>query len=419
MKKNITIALIALVLGVLIIGVPLFLYAERKGGAEKATVTFFWALYDGLTEEFRAELQDAFNAAHDNIEVDIVPVDWNLMHDKLTTAVAGGKPPEISVVGTRWLLEFMDVDAIAEVTQYVSSETLDNIAPGAMEAKIGGKLMGLPLVAGARILAYNADVTSTVPETMEELRGAAMRVHNPPDMYGIIMPGQKFTELTDFAYYLYAAGGDFFEMNPDGSFGKCRVNSPAGVKALEFMVQIAMEDKIVQDGFLSLDRMRAHPIFYEGKGAYTFIGAWVESAYKQAGGDFELKYAQIPPFEGDDGKALIITDSVAMFKDADNLEEAGIFLDFFLKDEWKARFDEAVGFPPITMSAAKLPQFQTPLYKVLGEAAMRSKGWPLMAEFAEVTDIVWDANVEAFLGEKSPKEALDDAAAEIDKLRGM
>jgi multiple sugar transport system substrate-binding protein len=419
MKKNITIALIALVLGVLIIGVPLFLYAERKGGAEKATVTFFWALYDGLTEEFRAELQDAFNAAHDNIEVDIVPVDWNLMHDKLTTAVAGGKPPEISVVGTRWLLEFMDVDAIAEVTQYVSSETLDNIAPGAMEAKIGGKLMGLPLVAGARILAYNADVTSTVPETMEELRGAAMRVHNPPDMYGIIMPGQKFTELTDFAYYLYAAGGDFFEMKPDGSFGKCTVNSPAGVKALEFMVQIAMEDKIVQDGFLSLDRMRAHPIFYEGKGAYTFIGAWVESAYKQAGGDFELKYAQIPPFEGDDGKALIITDSVAMFKDADNLEEAGIFLDFFLKDEWKARFDEAVGFPPITMSAAKLPQFQTPLYKVLGEAAMRSKGWPLMAEFAEVTDIVWDANVEAFLGEKSPKEALDDAAAEIDKLRGM
>jgi multiple sugar transport system substrate-binding protein len=313
----------------------------------------------------------------------------------------------------------MDVDAISEVTQYVSQDTLDNIAPGAMEAMIGGKLMGLPLVAGARILAYNADVTSVVPKTMEELRGAAMRAHNPPDMYGLIMPGQKFTELTDFAYYLYAAGGDFFEMMPDGSFGKCTVNSPEGVKALEFMVQIAMEDKIVQDGFLSLDRMRAHPIFYEGKGAYTFIGAWVESAYKQAGGTFDLQYAQIPPFEGADGKALIITDSVAMFKDAEYLEEAGVFLDFFLQDEWKARFDEAVGFPPVTMSAAKLPQFQTPLYKVLGEAAMRSKGWPLMAEFAEVTDIVWDANVEAFLGEKTPQEALDDAAEEIDALRGM
>ncbi len=417
MKRKATITLIALVLGALIIGVPLFMYAG--GGEKKATVTFFWALYDGLTEEFRAELQDAFNAAHEDIEVDIVPVDWNLMHDKITTAIAGGKPPELSVVGTRWLLEFMDVDGIVEVSQYVSKATLDNIAPGAMEAKIGGKLMGLPVAAGARILAYNADVTSVVPKTMEELRGAAIRAHDPPNMYGLIMPGQKFTELTDFAYHIYAAGGDFFEMKPDGTYGKSAFNGPEGVKALEFMVQMAAEDEIVQDGYLSLDRMNSHPIFYKGKGAYTFIGAWVESAYNQAGGTFELKYAQIPPFEGDDGTTLIITDSIAMFKDAENLEAAGVFLDFFYQDEWKAVFDESIGFPPVTMSAARLPQFQTPLYKVLGEAAMRSKGWPLMAEFAEVTDIIWDANVEAFLGEKTPQQALDDAAAEIDKLRGM
>jgi len=419
MKRKVTIALIALVLGVLIFGVPLYMYASRGGGAGKATVTFFWALYDGLTEEFRAELQDAFNAAHDDMEVDIVPVDWNLMHDKITTAIAGGKPPELSVVGTRWLLEFMEVDAIVDVSQYVSKETLDNIAPGAMEAKIGGKLMGLPDAAGARILAYNADVASIVPRTMEELRGAAIRAHDPPNMYGLIMPGQKYTELTDFCYYLYAAGGDFFEMKPDGTYGKSAFNGPEGVKALEFMVKMATEDKIVQDGFLSLDRMGSHPIFYEGKAAYTFIGAWVESAYNQAGGTFDLKYAQIPPFEGVDGTTLIITDSIAMFKDAENLEAAGVFLDFFYQDEWKAVFDESIGFPPVTMSAAKLPQFQTPLYKVLGEAAMRSKGWPLMAEFAEVTDIIWDANVEAFLGEKTPKQALDDAAAEIDRLRGM
>jgi ABC-type glycerol-3-phosphate transport system substrate-binding protein len=42
-----------------------------------------------------------------------------------------------------------------------------------------------------------------------------------------------------------------------------------------------------------------------------------------------------------------------------------------------------------------------------------------MAEFAEATEIIWDANVEAFLGKKTPKQALDDAAAKIDALRGM
>jgi multiple sugar transport system substrate-binding protein len=418
MKRKVTIFLVV-VLAATIVGVPLFMYAGGGGSGKKSTVTFFWALYDGLTEEFRAELQDGFNAAQDDMEVDIVPVAWNLMYDKITTAVAGGTPPELCVIGTRWILDFMEADAVAEVTQYVSKETLDNIAPGAMEAKIGGKLMGMPLVAGARILAYNADIAPGVPNTMEELRGMVLRVHNPPDTYGMIMPGKKFTELTDFAYYLYAAGGDFFEVQADGSYGKSAFNGPEGVKALEFMVQLATKDKVVQEGFLSLDRMDSHPIFYTGKVGYTFIGAWVESAYNGAGGTFDLKYAQVPPFAGDDGKALIITDSVALFKDAENLEAAGKFLDFFFQDEWKAKFDEQVGFPPITYTAAKLPQFQTPLYKTLVEAAQRSKGWPLMEGFDEVTAIIWDANVEAFLGEKTPKEALDDAAAKIDKMRGF
>jgi multiple sugar transport system substrate-binding protein len=279
--------------------------------------------------------------------------------------------------------------------------------------------MGLPVAAGARIMAYNADLAAGVPKTMEELRGMALRVHEPPDVYALIMPGKKHTELTDFAYYLYAAGGDFFEMQPDGTHGKSAFNGPEGVKALEFMVKLATEDEVVQEGFLSLNRMDSHPVFYSGKVGYTFIGAWVESAYNQAGGTFDLRYAQIPPFRGDDGKTLIITDSIAMFKDAENLEAAGKFLDFFYQDEWKARFDELIGFPPVTISAGTLPQFQTPLYKALGEAGMRSKGWPLIVGWGEISDIIWDANVEAFLGEKTPKEALDEAAAKVDRLRGF
>jgi len=38
---------------------------------------------------------------------------------------------------------------------------------------------------------------------------------------------------------------------------------------------------------------------------------------------------------------------------------------------------------------------------------------------SEVTSIIWDSNVEAFLGKKTPKQALDDAAKKIDKLRGF
>ena len=392
-------------------------FAAGQKEAEKKTVTFFWAFYDGLTEEFRADLQDSFNAAHPEIDVDIVHTDWDVMYDKLTTSIAGGKPPEISVIGTRWLLEFMSMGVVDEVTQYLSSSTVDNIAPGAMEAKLGGQLMGLPVAAGARILAYNPDLTTTVPNTMEELREAAIKVHNPPKVYGLILPGKLHTELTDFAYYFYAAGGNFFEMESDGSYGKCIVNSPEGVKAVSFMNKLAEEDKVVQEGYLGLDRMDSHPLFYTGNIAYTFIGAWVESAAKNAGAPFQPKYGQIPAFAGQKQKPLIITDSIAMFKGT-NLEAAGTFLDFFYQDEWKAKFDEAIGFPPVTISASKLPQFQTPLYKVLGEAALNAQGWPLIEEWAECSNIIYNAQIEVHLGQKTPQQALNGAAAAIDKLRG-
>jgi multiple sugar transport system substrate-binding protein len=410
--KVVSLVLLALLL-------PSLVFATGQKEAAKAKVTFFWALYDGLTDDFRVALQDAFMKANPDIEMDIVPVAWEQMETKVTTSIAGGNPPELSVIGTRWLLEYMSTDSVVQVTDYVSKATIDNIAPGAQEAKIGGKLMGLPIAAGARIMAINNNITKKVPMTMEELRQEAIRVNNPPKNYGLIMPGKMHTELTDFCYYLYAAGGDYFEKKADGSWGKSVFNGPAGVKALEFMVQLATKDKVVPEGYLSLNRMDSHPLFYSGKAAYVFIGAWVESAMKDAGANIPLTYAQIPPFQGQKQQSLIITDSVAMFKKAKNLAAAGKFLDFFYQDRWKAKFDELVGFPPVTMSAAKLPQFQSPLYQALGEAALGAKGWPLIEGWAEDSNIIWEANVKAFLGQMSPKAALDEAAAKIDKSRGM
>ncbi len=394
------------------------LYAGGQREEAKPTVTVLWALYDGLTEEYRAELQSAFMAAHPDINLDIVPVPWDQMYDRITTSLAGGRPPEVSVIGTRWALEFMELDAIVPMEDYVSQATIDNILPGTKEAVIEGQLMGLPVAAGARILAINTDITDKVPATMEEMRAEALRV-TTDDRYGLIMPGRKHTELTDFAYYLYAAGGDFFEMEPDGTYGRSTVNSPAGVKALEFMVQLATEDEVVPPGFMATTRMEAHPVFYSGRAGYVMIGAWVESALADAGATFDVKYAQIPGFRGTPSTPLVITDSLVIFKDAANKEAAGTFIDFFYQDEWKARFDELIGFPPVTASAAELPQFQTPLYEALNEAAVSAKPWPLMEGFAEVTDIVWDAVTAAYLGQATPQAALDDAARQIDRMRGF
>ncbi|HVO40902.1 MAG TPA: sugar ABC transporter substrate-binding protein [Spirochaetia bacterium] len=389
------------------------------GGGAKPKATFFWATYDGLTEDFRASLETAFNKASPDAQIQVVPISWTDMQNKVTTSLAGGTPPDISVVGTRWLLDYMGTNSIEDVSKYVSKETLDNINPAAMEAKIKGKLMGVPVAAGARIMAINNKLTKAVPKTMEELEADAKKVAKPGKVYGLIMPGKSYTELTDFAYYLYSAGGDFFAVNADGTYGKCTVNSDAGVKALTFMAQLALKDKVVQDGFTSQIRTDAHPVFYAGKAAYVFIGAWVESAMKQAKSDFPVTYALIPPFAGQKQSGLVITDSIAFFTKGKQLKAAGKFIDFFYKDEWKGKFDQLVGFPPVTLSAAKDPFWQTPLYKALIEASLSAKPWPLVDHFDTLNTLVWTACEKVFQGQASPKDALDEAAAAVDKSRGL
>jgi multiple sugar transport system substrate-binding protein len=403
------------------LGMALLIVVALVGCApkEKPKVTFFWALYDGLTEDFRASVEAAFNKASTDAQVQIVPVKWDDLQTKLTTAVAGGTPPDISVVGTRWILDFMSTNSVDEVSQYLSKTTMDNINPAAMEAKVKGKLMGIPIAAGARVLAINNAIAKDVPKTMEELEADAMKVTKPGKVYGLFMPGKSHTELTDFAYYFYAAGGNFFEVKSDGSYGKCTVNSDAGVKALTFMAKLALKDKVVEDKFTSYTRMEGHPVFYAGKVGYVMIGAWVESAMKQAGSKFPVTYASIPSFEGQPPAGLIITDSIAFFSKAKNLKAAGKFVDFFYQDAYKGKFDQIVGFPPVTLSAAKDPFWQTPLFQALNAAALTARPWPLVDSFNTLNDETWKACEKVFQGQASPKDALDAAAAAVDKARGM
>ena len=128
------------------LGMALLIIVALVGCApkEKPKVTFFWALYDGLTEDFRASVEKAFNDQSKDAQVQIVPVKWDDMQNKLTTAVAGGTPPDISVVGTRWILDFMSTNSVDEVTQYVSKATHGQHQPGGHGSQGQGQADGHP-----------------------------------------------------------------------------------------------------------------------------------------------------------------------------------------------------------------------------------------------------------------------------------
>lgn len=381
-------------------------------------VSVFWAEYDGLTPEFAQNLEAAFEKANPDIDLKIVSIPWDALHEKLITSLGGGQAPDLSVIGTRWLLEFMDLDVVEPIEQHLSKELLGNIPESIMEGKIKGVLYGLPVAIGPRIMFYRTDLMEKAPEMYEEMLEIAKKIHSD-EVYGVGMVGKKHTELTDFAYYFYGNGGDFFETLEDGSYGKCTVNSEAGVKALTFMNELANVHKVTQPSFLADTRHETQDLFISGKLGMIQIGGFAASLLEQRGVTFGWAPALIPHFEGKPRAALFITDTIVMFNSSKNKEAAAKFLEFFYQDEWRLQFDTLTGFPPITKSLGDDPQFQKPVYQMMVQSMEGSKAWPLIAEWPECSDIIWNAVSSVFIGDKDPQTALDDAAAEIDALRGM
>lgn len=385
----------------------------------KETVSIMWAEYDGLTPEYAQNLEKAFEEAYPDIDLQIISTPWNELHDRLITFVAGNRAPDLSVIGTRWLLELLDMGVVEPIEQHLSKALINNIEPAAMEAKIGNVLYALPVAIGTRIMYYRSDLIPQPPETFEEMREVALKIHNPPELYAVGMSGKKSVELTEFAYYLYGNGGDFFERKSDGSYGKSIVNNEAGVKALAFMNDLVNKDKVTQPGVNAYSRGEVQDLLLSGKIGIMLSGGFTAALLQRKNVPFPWGVAQMPHFAGKSPSTLVVTDSIVMFKASKNKSAAAKFLEFFYQDTWRLAFDKLVGFPPVTRSLAQDPYFQTPVYKAMIEATPYAKGWPLIPEWPECNDIIWEAIEATFLGQKQPKEALDEAAARIDALRGQ
>mgnify|MGYP001054299576 CR=1 FL=1 len=407
----------ALVVGLVVV----FLLGVVMGAsAQKKKVSVLWAEYDGLTPDYAANLESAFEKEYPDIDLDIISTPWDKMHDRLIAFVAGKQPPDLSVIGTRWLLELLDMGVVEPIEKWISKELFNNIDPALMEGKIKGVLYGLPVAAGTRLMYYRSDIIDKAPETFEEMLQIAQKINKPEEkFYAVGMSGKKYVELTEYAYYLFGNGGYFFEILPDGSYGKCTVNDEAGVGALTFMNDLVNTYKVTQPGVTAYRRDELQDLFISGNLGIFLSGGFTATLLEQRGAQFSWSVAPMPHFEGKPQSTIIITDSIVLFKDSQAKEEAGKFLDFFYSDPWRLEFDKLVGFPPVTKSLANDPAFQKPVYQVMIQQIPGAKGWPLMPEWPECNDIIWDNIVATFLGEKTPQKAMDDAASEIDSIRGM
>ncbi|WP_374641641.1 extracellular solute-binding protein [Tabrizicola sp.] len=383
----------------------------------ETVVDFTVAEYSSKTGPFFQEVADAFQAENPDIKINIEVVPWDTLLQRLTTDVAGGSAPDISIIGTRWLLDFASQGVAEPIDGYLTPEFkgtfIDTfMAPGVIE----GQTMGLPVAASARAMMVNMDLYekagASPPKTWDELYEASKKIAALPETFAFGLQGKEIETDAYYYYSLWTHGGDI--LKADGTSG---LDTPEALEAANLYKKM-IDEGLTQPSPTNYTREDVFNLFKQGKVGTIFTFPMLIPQIKAEAPD--LKY-QILPFPEGKAKATYgVTDTLMMFADSDAKEAAWKFIEFAYKDEWREKFDMGEGFLPVTKNVAALPYF-TEDPDVAGFAAglPYAKFAPTIANWEEIADVTVRTMQQIYLGEVTPEDGLKAAAGEINKIRGL
>lgn len=400
-----------------VMALGLGMYAFAPAAWAQTVVDFTVAEYSAKTGPYFQEVAAAFEAANPDIKINIEVVPWDTLLQRLTTDVAGGSAPDISIIGTRWLLDFASQGVAEPVDSYLSPEFkatfIDTfMGPGIID----GKIMGLPVAASARAMMVNMDLYdkagATPPTTWDELYEASKKIAALPDTFAFGLQGKEIETDAYFYYNLWTHGGDI--LNADGTSG---LASDAAITSAKLYKQM-IDEGLTQPSPTNYSREDVFNLFKQGNVGTIFTFPMLIPQIKEEAPN--LKY-KILPFPEAGAKATYgVTDTLMMFADSDAKEASWKFIEFAYQDQYREKFDLGEGFLPVTKNVAALPYF-TEDPDVAGFAAglPYAKFAPVIANWEEIADVTVRTMQQIYLGEVTPEDGLKAAAAQINKIRGL
>lgn len=384
--------------------------------AETLRVTV--AEYSSKTGPYFTEAAAAFEAQNPGVDVQIEVVAWDVMLQKLNTDISGDANADLAIIGTRWLVDFVEEDIVASLDSYMDDafrarffETF--LSPSVM----GGKTFGLPIAASARAMYYNKDLleqagVSAPPENWDDLFAAAEKVSATGDgIAGYGMQGKEIETDVYFYYALWSYGGSL--LTKDGRSG---LDSDAAIKAAQ-LYKSMIDAGVTQPGVTSYSREDVQNLFKQGKVGMMVTAPFLSNQIKEEAPDLNYGVTAIPAGLSGVRGTYGVTDSIVMFKNSQNKKVAWEFLDMIFQTPWRSKFTSNEGFLPVNQEVAAEPAFANDAdLKEFTALLPDARFAPVIAGWEEIADISSNAMQKIYLGEGDIAPTLQDAAARINGI---
>lgn len=384
---------------------------------EAKEIRFTLGEYSAATKASFEKAAAAFEAANPDIDIKIEVIPWSSYLQTLTTDISGNNAPDMSVVASIWLADFTAQGLVTPIEQVISPDLVGKFIPAMLEPSyIDGKLMGLPIAASARAMMINTELYEKAgvkaPETWEQLEDASAQIAKLGDTFGFGLPGKEEEVDVYFYYALWSFGGKIFDED-----GKSAIASPEGIAAASLYAKL-IKDGATEPTPTAYSREDVFNMFKQGKVGTIFTFPMLVPQIKKEAPN--LKYSVLPFPVKAEKSTMAITDSVMVFESSDAKAEIRKFMDFIYEHDFRMEFDKADGLLPVTTSTVQDQYYQQNAdIKAFADGLAYAKFQPNVKGWDQIIDITRSALQKIYLGEQTPEVALKEAAAAIDKSRGM
>lgn len=361
----------------------------------------------GMGEEAKAlpKIAEQFEAENPDIKINVQPLPWDTAHDKLLTAVASKKGPDVVQMGTTWIPEFANAGALMDLSSDIGNYPEladDNFYAGSLNTtKYDGKTVGVPWYIDTRVLYYRTDLLKEVgydqaPKTWDELKDAADKLKaRGGNKYGISLDVKEQTLMFMFARQ---NGSKLIDGN------KPLFNEPQFVEAVDYL------NSFFKDGDAPLDLGIDIVAGFKGDGMLPMFisGPWMIKLINDQAPELQGKWATAVLPAKENNISALGGSNLSVFQYTDHKEEAMKFLAYMSKPETQLKWLELANALPSTKKAWEDPKLTSdPNLKVIGEQMTSSEPMPLLKPWEQVAQEALNSFEKIYRGQTKTQDELN------------
>ncbi|NHF73294.1 extracellular solute-binding protein [Paracoccus sp. 12-3] len=369
---------------------------------------------DAAHEKYIAE----WNAANPDDQVKPEVVGWAQCQDKATTLAAAGSPAAIAYVGSRTLKEFALSDLIVPVP--MTDEEKASYYPNIVDTvTFDDTQWGVPIAFSTKALYWNKDLFTEAgldpekpPTTWAEEIEFAKTIKEKTGKAGYGLSAKTFDNtMHQFLHWVYTNDGKITDAE-----GNIAIDNPQVLAALQAYKDITPYSV---EGPTAYEQNEMRAIFLDGQ--VGMLQAAVSTAFLANDTDINWGVADLPLGPDAKGKGtLMITDSLAVFKDSGVEDKAIEFAKYITQPKIQEEYEAAgaAGLTPLRPGPAvdKLLA-DAPYWKPFVDGIEFGGPEPLFTDYKGLQNVMIEMVQSVVTGSAEPQEALTKAAGALEEYK--